>query len=53
VRGIEQIKHAACEREHRKGADAAGPSPRRLREKILESKPEEETQAEQQRDANW
>src|SRR6266568_4758897 len=39
VSGIEQIKHAACEREHRKGADAAGPPPRRLREKSSKASP--------------
>ena len=48
---IEQIKHAAGQSEHGEGANAAGPSPRRLREKVFEREPEEETQAQKQRNA--
>ncbi|HEY2244639.1 MAG: hypothetical protein WAV38_15665 [Xanthobacteraceae bacterium] len=48
---IEQIKNAARKREHRKGADAAGSPLRRLREEIFKREPEEETQAQKQRNA--
>ena len=49
--GIEQIKHAAGEREQRKGADAAGPPLVGVREIFLECQPEKEAQAEKQRNA--
>jgi len=48
---IEEIKNAASEREHREGANAAGPSPWRLREEIFERESEEETKAKEQRNA--
>jgi hypothetical protein len=40
---VEQIEHAAGEREHREGADATRPSPRGVREKILKGQSQEET----------
>ena len=48
---IEKIEHAAAQREHRKGADAAGPSLVGVRKKIFESQAEKEAQAKQQRNA--
>ena len=53
MNGIDQIEHAAREREHRKSADAAGPALVGVGEEILKGEPEEEAQAEQERDAGW
>ena len=43
---IEQVKHAAGEREHRKGADAARTLGVGASEKIFERQAEKQTQAE-------
>ena len=47
---IEQIKHAAGKREHRKGADAAGPPLVGMGEIFLEGETKEEAQAQEQSD---
>src|SRR5580704_15838330 len=48
VRRIEQIEHAAGEREHRKSANAAWAPLRGMRKEILEREPEEKAQAQKQ-----
>ena len=49
--GIEQVKYAAAEREHRKRADAARTLGVGAGEKFFECQPEKQAQAEKQGDA--
>ena len=48
--GIEQVKHAAGERQHRKGTDAAWTFGIGTREKILECQPKKQAQAQKEAD---
>ena len=49
--GIEQVEHAAAERQHRKGADAARAPGVGAGEEILEGEAEKQAQCQKQRDA--
>ena len=49
---VEQIKHSAHQREHRKAADAAGPPLVGVGEIFLEGEAEEEAQAQEQGDVS-
>ena len=52
MRGIEQIKQAAGEREQGKSADAAGPAFIGVGKEALEGEAEKETQAKKQRNTD-